>query len=400
MSHSKCLCFLCVQPLEDEEDEKNVPIECDECGNYFHSKCIRVGAKDIRARKDSNCLRLYCTICIDSKKNSVEERLKQLFQWVQKMDLSIQGQNPQISVNSQLVKAMSSKIDNLETVIGSFGKRGSSANNNDTIGEKNSQPSYASMAKKPSVKPAVVIKPKKKQDSKSTLDAVTTSVDKGVVKVCGTRNVRDGGVVLRCSDTAETMKVKQLICEKMGDAYEVILPKIKKPRLRVTNIATDIPKESIIDELKKHNDEIKDIEMKLVTVINHKSKGRKPESNELVVEVDGAAHQKLLNIQILNLPWRECRVLEHVYIKRCYKCLGFNHIAQSCTGDQKCSKCGGNHKYSDCKSKSLCCANCRSQNGKNKTNLDTKHHAWSRECPVYKRRVTSIVNNIEYNASE
>lgn len=218
--------------------------------------------------------------------------------------------------------------------------------------------------------------------------------------MCGTRSVRDGGVVLSCSDTAETMKVKNLICEKMGDAYEVILPKIKNPRLRVTNIDIDIPKESIIDELKKHNDEIKGIEMKLITVIKRKSTGRKTESNELVVEVNGAAHRKLLEMGILNLPWRECRVLEHVYLKRCYKCLGFSHIAKDCTGDQKCSKCDGNHKFSDCKSKSLCCANCRSQNVKNKTKLDTKHHAWSKECTVYKRRINSFVNNIEYNASE
>lgn len=140
--------------------------------------------------------------------------------------------------------------------------------------------------------------------------------------------------------------------------------------------------------------------MKLITVINRKATSRKTESNDAVVEVNGAAYTQLLDMSVLVLPWRECRILEHVYIKRCYKCLGFSHISKDCSADQKCSKCGGNHKFSDCKSKKLCCANCHSFNAKNKSKVDTNHHAWSKDCAVYKRRIISLVNNIEYNASE
>lgn len=400
VDRSALMCFLCEKSIDDDT-ENNEPTfaECDECENNFHPKCFKASVKDLKARKGSKCLRLFCPLCVQLKDNSASQKFNELLKWVQKLDLFNQVRIPQIEANNEFIKSMASKIDNVEKLITSNGPRASVSNNNN-IGRQNAQPSYASIAKKTSVKPAVVIKPKAKQDSKKTLEAVTTNIDKKSVNVCGTRSVRDGGVVLRCVDAKETMKVKQLVSEKLGDGYEVILPKIKNPRLRVTNIAPDIKKESIIDELKKHNDGIKDIEMKFVTVINRKATSRKTESNEIVVEVNGAAHQKLLEMGILHLPWRECRVLEHVYLKRCYKCLGFSHIAKDCTGDQKCSKCGGNHKFSDCKSKSLCCANCRSQNVKHKTKLDTKHHAWSKECTVYKQRTTSFVNNIEYNASE
>lgn len=178
------------------------------------------------------------------------------------------------------------------------------------------------------------------------------------------------------------------------------MPKVKNPRLRVTNIPAETTNESIINELKENNEAIKDIQMKLVTVINRKATGRKNSSNDIVIETNGAAYAKLLEMKQLSLPWRECQILEHVYVKRCYKCLGSSHIAKDCKGGQKCSKCAGTHKFSECKSSKLCCANCRSANETHKTKNATNHHAWSKECTIYKRRINSLVNNIEYNASE
>lgn len=398
---SLLMCFFCEKNIDEEEGENGPAYgECDDCENLFHLKCMKATKNDLKARKSSNCLRIYCPFCVEARDNRVGEKVKELLKWVQKLDLFNQEHKLQIQANNDSIKAMSTKIDNFEKNIDSSVKVVQNMNNNNNINQSSCSQSYASVTKKAIVKPAVVIRPKKKQDSKKTLEAVTTSVDKGAVNVCGTRTVRDGGVVLRCIDAKETMKVKQIVSDKLGDDYEVILPKVKNPRLRVCNIAADISNEDIIKELKTHNQEINNIDMKLITVINRKATSRKNETKDIVVEVNGAAYSKLLDMNVLKLPWNECRILEHVYVKRCYKCLGFSHIAKDCTGDQKCSKCGGNHKFSDCKSKNLCCANCRSFNAKNKTKIDTKHHAWSKECEAYKRRINTIINNIEYNASD
>lgn len=139
--------------------------------------------------------------------------------------------------------------------------------------------------------------------------------------------------------------------------------------------------------------------MSLVTVINRKATSKQQLSCDVIIEVNSATYKMLLDMHTLRLPWRECNVYEHIYVKRCYKCLGFSHIAKDCRHDQKCSKCGGSHKYSECKSRNICCANCRSANEKLRVKIDTKHHAWSTDCPVYKRRIESLVNKIEYNAT-
>lgn len=159
-------------------------------------------------------------------------------------------------------------------------------------------------------------------------------------------------------------------------------------------------KDDVIGELKNHNELLKDCEITLVTVLNRKATSRQQTSNDIVIEVNSATYNKLLDMQSLRLPWRECKIFEHIYVKRCYKCLGFSHIAKDCKHEQKCSKCGGSHKFSDCKSKKLCCANCHAANEKLKTKSDTKHHAWSNICPVYKRRIESLVKKIEFNATE
>lgn len=256
--------------------------------------------------------------------------------------------------------------------------------------------SYASALKSKTIKPVVVIKPKEKQQCKKTLDEITNKIKSNEVNVCNTRSIRDGGIVLSCTDANETVKMKQLIEMNFGENYNVELPKINKPRIRISNICKNIPKELIIDKLKENNHEI-DFEMNLIAVIE-----RKKFSNswfDIIVEVNGNAYKKLINIGILKLPWRECKVFEHLHLKRCYKCCGFSHLAKSCKRDQVCCNCSGSHKLVDCKSKKSTCINCKYSNDKLNTNFDINHHAYSKTCAILQRRLGSLKNKIEYNES-
>lgn len=138
--------------------------------------------------------------------------------------------------------------------------------------------------------------------------------------------------------------------------------------------------------------------MRLITVINRNFKNRS--TKDIVVEVKSDAYKQLRKIETLKLPWSECKIQEHLYIRRCFKCCGFSHIVKDCKGKQKCSICAGNHKYSECKSKDFRCINCRVSNDKWKLKLDTKHHSWRKECSVIQRRITHLQNKIEYNESK
>lgn len=296
---------------------------------------------------------LYCPDCFQQKSIGTIDKLNQIMKLLYKLDLSNQQQKVLPTSNNNL-SSIETKLNELTDKISASSEQN---NNNASEADKSKSTStYAETAKRSTVKPAVVIKPKTKQTSTKTLDELKYNVDKASIKVCSTRNVRDGGVVLRCENPTETMKVKQIVIEKLGENYEVILPKVKNPRLRISNVDSEIEKDAIIGELKKHNSSIENIEMQLITVIPRKHRSRV--FNDIVVEVKSDAYKLLLEMGVLNLPWREC----HIHIKRCYKCCGFYHKSDECKQSQKCSRCAGQHKYSECKSKKLYCTNCSSSN--------------------------------------
>lgn len=100
-----------------------------------------------------------------------------------------------------------------------------------------------------------------KANQLENFDEIAEKIAKKDLNVCGTRNARGGGVVLRCENATETLRAKQNVDEELGSNYDVILPKVKSPRVRITNIAPDIPSDSIIDELKRNNDHIASMDM-------------------------------------------------------------------------------------------------------------------------------------------
>lgn len=385
------LCYLCEKDVEEGEEHT----ECDCCESLFHLKCANVTKKEFTARKNSHCLRLYCPDCFENKANGTPEKLKEILKLLYKLDFHNQKQIERQASE----KDLSSKIEETLHVLDSKLSTNTTTINDSNASNRTVTPAFSDVVKRTTVKPSVVIKPKKTtQTSTQTLDDISKNVNKSELNVCGTRNSRNGSVVLRCENANETIKVQQLVKNKLGDNYDVILPKVKNPRVKISNVDPELKKELIISELKKHNTNIKDFELNLITVIPHKH--RSNISNDVVLEVKGEIFNKLMKIKVLSLPWRECQIHEHLYVKRCYKCCGFFHKSDECKQEQKCSRCAGSHKFSECKNKKMCCVNCRKANEKLNTNFETNHHAWNKDCPVYTRRLSSLVNKIEYNLIE
>ena len=68
-------------------------------------------------------------------------------------------------------------------------------------------------------------------------------------------------------------------------------------------------------------------------------------------------------------------------VTQCYKCQGFNHVAKDCKNVQKCVRCAGGHKCTECPDKDkeslkLKCSNC-----------DGDHIASFRKCPKFKVQI-------------
>lgn len=390
-------CYKCEKEFTEKEEEEECIVTCDKCEFDFHLRCAKTKKEEVAIRKDSKCLKIFCPTCLVDTSDFIERKLIETTKLLYKIDLFNQERKPDLTIDSANIKSIVKKVNSIEAKIETNTKSNIS---NVNIQNNNGKKSYANVVKP--AQPTVVIKPKKKQNSKETFEEITKTVDKSelnVTKIRNARNTRDGGIVLRCNDVSETMKVRQAVNKQMSEKYDVILPEVKQPRIRITNIDIEIANEEIVNELKKYNQEIHDVDMKLITTINRKF--RSYESKDAVFEVNGADYDRLIQMQILALPWRECKIVDHVYLKRCFKCCGFSHISKECKHQkQTCSKCAGSHKFSECKAQKLCCTNCKEANAKFKLNVDTKHHAWSKDCAVLQRRFRVLKNTIEYKPTE
>lgn len=173
------------------------------------------------------------------------------------------------------------------------------------------------------------------------------------------------------------MKFKQLGEKSCGKSYEVTLPEVKKPRIRITNVSAQIEEKELINGIKKMNTELSQADLNIIAVIEKKKNSYS--YRDLVIEVNGATYNKMLNMEKLFLDWRECPINEHLYLQRCYKCRGFSHIAKNCKLTQRCSKCAGSHKFQDCKRNVVKCVNCSNVIDKYGADIDANHHAWSQK---------------------
>lgn len=107
----------------------------------------------------------------------------------------------------------------------------------------------------------------------------------------------------------------------------------------------------------------------------------------VIIETDVETYNVIVEHEKLSIGWDRCRVFEHVYISRCFRCLGFNHSSKVCTKKQACIKCGGEHERKECTSDEVKCINCMRAVEKLELELDVSHEAYSNECTVWKRRM-------------
>lgn len=129
-----------------------------------------------------------------------------------------------------------------------------------------------------------------------------------------------------------------------------------------------------------------------IKILKRITRGRQSGNNNsakrectLIAEVDSVTYEEMLRIEKLSIGWKKCRVVNHINVKRCYNCWGFYHIAKNCTRPITCSKCTGDHKDNDCKTKKEKCVNCMYKNKAYNLKVNKDHSALSRECPTFKK---------------
>lgn len=79
---------------------------------------------------------------------------------------------------------------------------------------------------------------------------------------------------------------------------------------------------------------------------------------------------------------RKYMVMHHSATKQCYHCLELDHVQHSCSNEQKCVKCGGNHPLRECAAHKYNCYNCSVANQRDRTQTNTNHKATDSQYPA------------------
>lgn len=355
--------------------------ECDGCTKKYHLRCDGIKKKELLARKESTRLRLFCNECLKATDEIQSENIKTVLSFVHKIDYYSQVQEKQ---HSQIAYDVERIKDALQMVT----KNLAEIKSNEMKSTEGL--SYADMVKKSKNLP-VIIKPKEtKQTSSATIEEVKNKVSYKEVKANGIRKMRDGSIAINCNSQAESIKIKEIVQNKIGDKYVVEIPAPIKPRLKILSIDQEMSHEEMIEDLKFKNYALSEAEIVVKTTIKRNNKNKNKVCYDAIIEVEEDIYNVLLMMKVVVLGWHRYRVVENISMTRCYKCCGFGHMAKDCKNKQACSKCGEDHKHSECKSSELKCINCCVLKEKLKIDLDVKHSAYDKNCQIFKKRYSQL----------
>lgn len=381
---------------ETERDSDGDKFDCDACGVVRHAGCDTVRKGDIAARLTSKNLKLYCSKCMTSKLEIANaEKLTIIYKYICKIDEQTQKQNASQTEMIGKIDRINNELDDMKALVGILNERNEKNSNTDTPKQKNNknEPTYAKILKQ-SKKPIVIVKPKdKKQKCGDTATAIKTNISYKEVNAHGLRNVSNGGIAIQCNSSNDTIKVKETVQNKLGDEYDVELPVISKPRLRIVRVHDIIDESDLVNEIKSQNDELRHADISVKKVIRRHNKNT---PYDVVVELDYSHYVKIIENGQINLGWQKCKVVDHVHLTRCYKCCGFSHISTNCQNSLACAKCGKSHKSTECNENDFKCINCEELNKKFNLKLNTNHHALSYKCDTLKRKVLEFSRRVQY----
>lgn len=395
----------CLHPLAVSD----VIVPCaGSCPREFHLKCTGMTDDDYEVLKKYKNVTFRCDSCLalgEEMKKSVD----QINTKINRILTSV------ISKQSQMEVALSERIGKVENLLQESGKTVINEMSRvvdkvtKVVEEKSSEMSrvldfsranetvmvdneneWTKIEKKKKKKDKVVLITPAAQQSRINLKkSLRTSIDASKLRVNGMSNAAKNGIAVECDDEESCDKLMEELKEKFGEEVEAKRPRKFTPRIKMLRVNDpEIADIHFISQLKHHNECLKDA---TITVIRREIVRKRGQVVagvfNMVLEIDEPSYDKVMAEQKLKHHFEVYKVVDNIYIRRCYKCFGFNHQRDECRNDLACSRCAESHDGRECQAVIKKCINCIKFNERCGTNFDVNHDAWASHCEVFKQQL-------------
>lgn len=373
-------------------------MKCSQCKVMFHPECLLLQKQlctSIIKWKTPN-VQFRCDKCVQND-NGLQALLERVTSEFAKMDKKNNDQHAKMMEKIEKIERSMSKsgqkvVEEIVKVVEEKKSDVESGWSNVVRGNKNNKKKRESV---------VIITPKdKEQDRKITKTSLKNAIDPADFTFSGMRNATNNGLIISCENDDDCLKLINEAEQKLGEKYEIRKPAKRLPRFKILRVKdSDEDDATLIADLKRQNRCVYDDKFKFEVIKREqvKIKGKNIDGMfNIVLQTNGETFKKVMDNGNLNVNWQNCKVVDNVYIRRCYKCYGFNHESKNCTAEVACSTCSLPHLKKDCKSKNEKCINCVTTNKRLSLNMNVNHNVWSNECPVYLRKLEMSKRAISY----
>ena len=197
--------------------------------------------------------------------------------------------------------------------------------------------------------------------------------------VTSTYQNKKGNTVVVCESVAAKDRLAANLKESVKDR-PVLTPAQRLPTIRIAGMEEDFSKDKILEEVQIKNQEkgiiVDNTNFKVLFTRPH---AKNPNLFQAIVRVSNEVRAAIHRAgDQLYVDLKNCHVYNHLHIRRCNNCQGYNHFQESCTKDPRCANCAENHRTDTCNTQQVQCANCVDNHHEN-----TGHKASDPTCNSY-----------------
>lgn len=339
-----------------------------------------------------------------SDKNQIEEQNKEFNSRRQDIEAIKDAQNEinkSVLVLTDLVNDVKEKVNLCNTILDAVNalsekvekiERKLNANEENKSVEK---PTLSEIIRNNTEYPVFRAIPKDKtQKGEQTTTEIQGALNPSTSKVTNFKQVSSGAVFISCIDQTSVQKCIEEATKKLGDRYDINIPRKKTPQIKIVGISDDIvTMEDLFEKIRSQNEIIEQTSKFNLINIRKNNRG----SNIAIIETDENTHDIIVRNGRLNIGWRRCQAFEFINVARCFRCQKYNHVAKYCDKNNRCGVCSEEHETAKCENNTIqVCANCSDAKKKYNVDIDVNHCAWDLECPVYKRNIESEKKKLRF----